>query len=351
MDPLRIVPVDGRSDDPAARDLFDRWVDAQRASMASLHTGTDPSWSASELRTMRRTRTDIGYADRVALRGHTVVGMLAIAMPLHDNQDNALVMLHVPPEHRGGGVGSALADEAESIARQAHRTILQAFTEYDAGSDDIGRSFAERRGFAVVQTMLGSTMALPGDRDLLGRATAAARREDAAAYELEVSWDGIPEDWLAGRAELSRRMSTDAPQGDLSWDEEEWTPQRVADDLQRVVDSGRRFVEVVARDGRSGRLAGFTRLEVSTQTPERAYQQDTLVLREARGHSLGLRMKATAALAMMDELPAVSEIRTWNAADNEPMLAVNARLGYRPDGIQRVWQRRLAPERGAAPTG
>ncbi|WP_246242413.1 hypothetical protein [Flexivirga aerilata] len=89
---------------------------------------------------------------------------------------------------------------------------------------------------------------------------------------------------------------------------------------------------------------------MSSQTPERAYQQDTLVVREARGHTLGLRMKATAALAMMDELPAVTQIRTWNADDNAPMLAVNRRLGYRTDGVLRVWERRLAPERGAATT-
>ncbi|NNG39987.1 GNAT family N-acetyltransferase [Flexivirga sp. ID2601S] len=237
MEPLRIVPVDGRSDDPAARDLFDRWVDAQRVSMASLHTGTDPSWSASELRTMRRTRTDIGYADRVALRRDTVVGMLAIAMPLHDNQDNALVMLHVPPEHRGSGVGSALADEAESIARQAHRTILQTSTEYDAGFDDIGRSFAERRGFAIVQTMLGSTMALPGDRDQLGRDAAAAGREDAAAYGLEVSWDGIPEEWLADRLHPARGVQSDTrtrlPTGHFGGPRGSWAHARVAHEGDR----------------------------------------------------------------------------------------------------------------------
>ena len=63
-----------------------------------------------------------------------------------------------------------------------------------------------------------------------------------------------------------------------------------------------------------------------------AYQQDTLVMREHRGHGLGLRMKAAGTLALMEGSPATTSVRTWNADDNAPMLAVNHALGFVHDG-------------------
>jgi len=62
------------------------------------------------------------------------------------------------------------------------------------------------------------------------------------------------------------------------------------------------------------------------------------VLSEHRGHGLGLRLKAATALRVMDELPEVTAVRTWNAASNE--LAVIRRLGYVVDGYSREWQKR-----------
>jgi len=73
-----------------------------------------------------------------------------------------------------------------------------------------------------------------------------------------------------------------------------------------------------------------------------------LVLREHRGHGLGLRLKAANALRLMDELPEVSSIRTWNAASNAYMLAVNRRLGYAVDGYSREWQKAGRPRSGPA---
>jgi GNAT superfamily N-acetyltransferase len=86
---------------------------------------------------------------------------------------------------------------------------------------------------------------------------------------------------------------------------------------------------------------GFTQVSVSADDPAVGYQQDTLVLREHRGHGLGLRLKAANALLLLDTLPAVKTIRTWNADDNAPMLSVNRALGYVVDGYSREWQKVL----------
>ena len=105
--------------------------------------------------------------------------------------------------------------------------------------------------------------------------------------------------------------------------------------------AGRRIIESVARNLPTGRLVGFTRVEVSPESPDRAYQQDTLVLREHRGHGLGARLKAANALLLMEALPTVRAIRTWNADSNRHMLAVNRALGYAVDGYSREWQKQV----------
>ncbi len=134
-------------------------------------------------------------------------------------------------------------------------------------------------------------------------------------------------------------MSTDAPQGALLLEEEQWDAARVRAANQRQLDSGRRVVESVARHVPSRRLVGYTQLSVPAGTPELAYQSNTIVLREHRGHGLGLRLKAANALAVMRDLPMVRSVRTWNADDNVHMLAVNRELGFQVEGYSREWQK------------
>ena len=160
-------------------------------------------------------------------------------------------------------------------------------------------------------------------------------------YALETGLDGIPESWLEDRAELQRRMSTDVPLGDLQLEEEDWDPERMRGEYEVLASMGRRVVETVARHIPSGRLVGYTQVQVSPETPALGYQQDTLVVREHRGHALGLRLKAANTAAVMEHLPELRAIRTWNADDNTHMLAVNRRLGYEVDAHLREWQKVL----------
>ncbi len=98
----------------------------------------------------------------------------------------------------------------------------------------------------------------------------------------------------------------------------------------------------MARHLGTNTLVAFSQLQVPIAAPELAYQQDTLVLREHRGHGLGATLKAANMLALRTEFPQTRTVRTWNAVENGPMIAVNEALGYRTTAIQREWQKRLA---------
>ncbi|WP_157508839.1 GNAT family N-acetyltransferase [Luteipulveratus halotolerans] len=337
-----MIAVDPLSEDAEQRQLFSDWLDVETTSQRDVFGPDHSAWSADEVRGRRRGSTH-QFTDRAAVgEGGRVVGMLSVAEPLHDNHELALVKLSVLPTARRRGVGRLLLAEAESVVRAHGRALVQASTEGSrTGVDGPGDAFAASQGYEPAQTMLRSVMPLPADRHKLESYADGDGVEDAAAFAVEASWDGVPEAWLDDLAVLEQRMSTDAPMGDLALEEEDWDAERVRSELQWALDAGRRLVVVVARDLSVDRLVGFTQVQVSQDSPEVAYQQDTLVLTEARGNGLGLRMKARAALELMDELPGVAGVRTWNADDNTHMLAVNADLGYEPGAYLREWQKRL----------
>lgn len=338
LDTLDVRPVDLLDPDQeaAARD----WVGVHAAVQLDLFGARGSVWTLEEIqgfvRGADRKRVALG-----AWRGDDLVGALEVNLPLRDNLHSATLWLSVLPSARRRGVGSRLVAEGERLAAEHDRTTLIVETEWADGRADTAEAFATAHGFVVAQTVLRSEQALPVDRETLREAVEAPGAED---YAFESYVDDMPDAWLEDRAVLQQRMSTDAPSDDLDIEEESWDAERMRASLARARASGRRVIETVARHVPSGRLVGFTQVAVSASEPGLGYQQDTLVLTEHRGHALGLRLKAVNALLLMDELPRVRAIRTWNAASNDHMLAVNRRLGYVVDGYSREWQKQTGRE-------
>jgi hypothetical protein len=81
------------------------------------------------------------------------------------------------------------------------------------------------------------------------------------------------------------------PLGDVQLEEEHWDQERVRAEYRRIAAMGRRVVDTFALHEASGVLVGYTQVQVPRESPAVAFQQDTLVMREHRGHRLGLRMK------------------------------------------------------------
>jgi GNAT superfamily N-acetyltransferase len=327
--------------DDAQRQLFDGWAEVFAADGRQVFGPDHSAHSADELREMTRSTSQ----HRVAWAGvdgsGSVVGAAGLVMPRHDNLNQAGVLVTVHPDHRRRGIGSALLEHVEAAAAEHGRTVLLAETQWRVGArDESGEEFAAPHGYAGAQTVLRSSLSLPADR---ARLEAAVQVDDADGYVVRTCWDGIPEAWLPGRAELSRRMSTDIPMGDLVLEEEVWDEERVRTDYQRIAAIGRRVVDTYAVHEATGELVGYTQVQVPQAQPQVGFQQDTLVMREHRGHRLGLRMKAAGTLALMQESPETTSVRTWNADDNAPMLTVNHALGFVHDGMMREWQKVVTP--------
>ena len=312
-------------------------------------------------RSSTRTRQRTFLTARAGEAGE-MLGVAQLTLPLTDNLHTGNVNVVVAPGARRQGTGTQLYLAAEQLAAQAGRRMLMAETEHaanagaagDAGSgtdgtgtagfipNDAAAGFARRLGFRTELVDRVSRLDLAhydAGPALPGMAAAAAD----AGYEL-VFWRGAcPPDLVAAYAHLRQKMSTDAPQGGLDLAEEAWDEARVREDEARAAEMGYEPLVSAVRHNPSGELAGHTVLEVFGNNLSVAYQDDTLVLGNHRGHRLGMLLKA-ANLARLQETVAEAErVYTWNAEENRYMLAINEQLGFRAIGYSGEWQKQLPP--------
>jgi GNAT superfamily N-acetyltransferase len=150
-----------------------------------------------------------------------------------------------------------------------------------------------------------------------------------------------PERWIEDRAVLATRMSTDAPTAGLEEPEDAWTADRVRENDDRQERNPRRRLFAAVEHLPSGRLVGFTILSVPVEEHRPVQQYPTLVLREHRGHRLGMLVK----LANLHQLERVAPrnpgVLTYNAEENRPMLDVNEAVGFVAIAYEGAWRKDL----------
>jgi GNAT superfamily N-acetyltransferase len=326
-----------RFDPLADEQALQEWAACALASARHAFGDHHTAWTAQELRAKARIDDSSDYVLVRAVRAGVTVGSGVLQLPLRDNQHFAELEIDVHPDHRRTGVGSALLAAMEAIAEELGRTSLRAESSVRIDATDPAESFAARHGYRNAQVDLRSDLELPGDLDGL-----LAPLEDEAArfagdYDVLTWWDDVPEEWREERARCAVQMSTDAPMGDVDVEQEDWDAGRVATLVEQLHAQGRRLVETVAVHRPTGRMVAFTDLVVPPHMPTMAFQWDTLVIGEHRGHRLGQLVKATNLRALRQGLPGVQRICTWNAASNAPMLRVNRAMGFRPVGRTTEW--------------
>ncbi|ADG73069.1 GCN5-related N-acetyltransferase [Cellulomonas flavigena DSM 20109] len=360
---------------PASPDDPDAWAYAGLSEIDRLveleRWGWSDLWAPVHVRlALLRPQPHVRHHVWVAVEGdggdpQDVVGYALLSEPLTSNQHTASVTVAVRPPHRGRGIGTRLAATACGQAAADGRGTLQAATAHSpeppAGpgalespvgtgrvpADDPHVQFALRHGFRLEQVARYSVLEL-GDAHGAGTpehvAHLAAAREAAGATYRTHTWRyEPPADRLDDIAELYTRMSTDIPLGGLDLQEDPWDADRVREMVAHAAGAGLRLLVTAAEHVATGRLVAFSVLEVPDGDVPFAFQEDTLVLREHRGHRLGMLVKAVNLEELAVWRPAVRRIHTWNAQENAHMLAINVDLGFRQAGVSAVWQRADAP--------
>lgn len=291
-----------------------------------------------------------------------VRGQSEIILPLEDNQHLAWVWLSTDPQARGEGIGKALLTASEEyIKAQGRNTVVvetshPADTLLDAGAATLKPAtgvgelpfssrevrFAQNAGYSLEQVERFSGCDLPVEPEALARQLRIAEAAVAREYRLHTWTDRCPQEWVEDFAWLESRMSTDAPHAGIDLDEEPWDAGRVREGESIALAQGRTTLVTAVEHLASGKLAGFTVITVLGHRSDVVFQDDTLVVKEHRGHKLGLWVKVANLARIAAEQPAARRIYTWNAAENEHMLAVNIALGFTSAGFTGQWQKVLS---------
>jgi GNAT superfamily N-acetyltransferase len=286
-------------------------------------------------------RDRAGDADRAGRAG-VVRGIADLELYRRENLELARLDLRVLPDSRRRGIGSSLLAAVEQLVVAAGRTQLGGMDETPARADyqDAAGPFAARHGFTFAQETVRRELRLPLSRRH-ARALADSPKARPPGYSLITFADRWPDELIEDRCELGRRMSTDVPMGEQELDEEVWDEARVRQIEAAFAAQDRAKVITVARDDKSGRLAGFTEIAVPRGAPESVWQHDTLVMREHRGHGLGFAMKVGNLAALQRRFAAARSLSTWNAAENAPMIAVNDEMGFEVVARSNYWLKKL----------
>ena len=258
------------------------------------------------------------------------------------------VMIAVLPAFRGRGIGTAIADHVEDLARQEGHTKV---VSYDVATDApgprveaptgfggvplsaVGVEFLLHRGYTLEQVVRASRLALPYTGSL---------PPVPADYRLHYWADHTPPEWLADMAVLFTRMTTDAPSAGLEEPEDVYTVERVLAIEEAHSASPRTDLVAVVEHIPTGRLAGYTVLAVPAESERAVHQDDTLVLREHRGHRLGMLLKVANLLHLERVSPGHPSVLTFNAEENRFMLDTNEAVGFVPVGYEGAWRKNLS---------
>ncbi|SCL14375.1 GNAT family N-acetyltransferase [Micromonospora inyonensis] len=215
-------------------------------------------------------------------------------------------MLHVHPEHRGRGIGGSLFDAALGHLRPLGVRQLRAFVSTDS------LPYAEKRGFHPSRPVRYSVLDLRTAPRTPATAPAGARL--LPLTELE------PRRLHAAHVAASADEPDDVPADALGY--ENWRYE-VWDNLglDRTASTA---VEV------DGELVAFSLVK---RDGDRMWSDMTATLPAYRGR--GLAHLAKLAALHRAHRAGVTRAYTSNDEANAPMLAVNARLGYRP--VAKLW--------------
>ncbi|MFN3707175.1 GNAT family N-acetyltransferase [Microcella sp.] len=271
-----------------------------------------------------------------------------------DAADTAWLAVEVVADARGRGIGRALAERVEDLAREARATKFIVYAPCwrvggprlaaPTGFGDVAADTPETRllqslGYRLEQVERGSRLALPVDTSALDASIADACAAAGSEYRVHTWHGATPAEWRDDIAHLLTRMSTDAPTAGLEEDEDPWTVERLLAD--EALEEGSPSLNLVAAVEHvpSGRLVGFTELNAPDDRERPVDQEDTIVLTEHRGHRLGMLLKLANIAHLQRVRPGHPRIITYNAEENRHMLDVNEAIGFEPFVYEGAWRK------------
>ena len=290
----------------------------------------------------------------LVVRDGEPVGRVGVDVPLEEGSKAAYWVIELLAEAQGKGLGSSGYVLVEKTARAHGRSVLQSWAEHPAAPGSVidaptgfgsiphdrAARFYRANGYTLEQVERVSALDLQAPADAIEGLLAEARTA-ATGYRV-VQWSPpTPAEFVDGYAWMKSRMSTDAPAAALEFDEETWDAARLARHDATYIDGGRLMLVTAAQHIETGSLCGFNELAIGPDRAAASHQEDTLVLKEHRGHRLGMLVKCAGLLRWRELASESPRITTYNAEENRPMLNINEAIGFAPIAYEGAWKKVL----------
>jgi GNAT superfamily N-acetyltransferase len=345
------IPESIHSDDAAD---FVTMVDVRNRVYREIRGSDDNSVSAAELLPFYQREPYELRSLWLVVRDGEPVGRIGVDIPLEEGSKSAYWVIELLADAQDKGLGSSGYALVEQTARAHGRSVLQSWAEHPAASgpaivpptgfgsipEDRAARFYTANGYALEQVERVSALDLRAPAETLEKLLSEAR-EAAAGYRV-VQWSPpTPEEFVDGYAWMKSRMSTDAPAAALEFDEEAWDAARLARHDATSIDGGRLMLVTAAQHIETGALCAFNELAIGPDRAAASHQEDTLVLKEHRGHRLGMLVKCQGLLTWRELVPESPRITTYNAEENRPMLDINEAIGFAPIAYEGAWKKVL----------
>ncbi|HKT04609.1 MAG TPA: GNAT family N-acetyltransferase [Rugosimonospora sp.] len=238
--------------------------------------------------------------------------------------DIGVLEIIVHPKARRTGIGRLLL--AEAVRRAYAEGFASMGVEVIGGTSAV--EFYEAHGFRCAFVEIRNVLQLSTvDWQKLGEMAGGV----GSGYRLEYFPGGPPEELYDAYAAAKEIVRDSYEAGDLELRPSSYEADRLKSSLATLHARGMKPYIVLGIHEASGRVAGLTEVVVPAQHPCRADQYDTVVVPAHRGYGLGRAMKARMLFELRSAEPQLTEVQTWNAFENEPMLRVNGELGFVPD--------------------
>lgn len=276
--------------------------------------------------------------------GGAVVGVGQVWLPLLDNVEKMWFHVHVHPDHRRQGAGTALVQTIVQRAREEGRreVLTEALVPAASTGEHAYEQFAAATGLALASTDKVRLLTLPLLPGRLDDLADGARPRWADAYRLETHVNGLPDALVAGYCHVSNQLGVDAPTGDVDFEAESLDPAIYQQYLELERRQERTRLTTVAVEQRTGAVVAYTDLILPSGAPAHAWQWGTLVDRAHRGHRLGLAVKVANLQRLRADYPERTLVGTGNDETNSWMVGINEVLGFELVELCRMYHRVLA---------
>ena len=230
----------------------------------------------------------------------------------------------VAPEARGHGLGAQMYREAVRLAREHGATHLESTVRE---ADMISVGFVEARGFKVERHLFEAVLDLTDFDERRFDGLMARVRADGFRF-FSLAEAGVTEETKHRLYQVNHAAALDDPGNTGTFPDFYAFSKNVFEASWFRADT-----QILA--SHADRWVGLSAIGVYP-ADRHAYNAFTGVLRDYRGRGLAQALKLQTILLAKRE--GVQYVRTNNDSNNAPMLAVNRKLGYKPEpGLYRIF--------------